>query len=84
MNNNKVQIKDVYLFNESLNETKMGESLLFLFEKVIDGKAEILVDGKGESIDSQERKDRIICHSDYETWESVIEHWDSFKYPYSR
>ena len=35
-NNNKVQIKDVFFFNETLKDVEMGESLLlllFLFEK---------------------------------------------------
>jgi len=32
-NNNKVQIKDVFFFNETLKDVEMGESLLLLFEK---------------------------------------------------
>jgi hypothetical protein len=31
-----------------------------------------------------ERKERIICQTDYESWESVIEYWDSIKFPYRR
>jgi hypothetical protein len=58
----------------------MSDSLLFVFEKVIEVNGDRLSIG----IESPERKERIICQSDYETWESVIEHWDSFKYPYSR
>jgi hypothetical protein len=73
-----VQIKDVFFLNESLNEDEMGDSLLFLFEKVI------AVNGDSSGIDSPEITERIICTSDYESWESVIEHWDSCKYPYSR
>ena len=30
------------------------------------------------------RIERIICKTDYETWNSVLEYWDSFKFPYSR
>ena len=37
--------------------------------------------GKTERI---ERKERIICQTDYESWESVIEYWDSIKFPYRR
>jgi len=37
--------------------------------------------GKTERI---KRKERIICQTDYESWESVIEYWDSIKFPYRR
>lgn len=37
-----------------------------------------------EKTERIERKERIICQTDYETWESVIEYWDSIKYPYRR
>jgi Nse4 C-terminal len=94
-----VQIKDVFFFTETLNEVEMGESLLFLFEKdIADKDASLSIDSQDskeskenkESQESQEkterseRKERIICKTDYETWESVIEYWDSFKYPYRR
>lgn len=73
-----MQIKDVFFLNETLKENEMGDSLLFLFEKVIAVNADSLC------IESQERKERIICQSDYESWESVIEYLYSFKYPYRR
>jgi hypothetical protein len=44
----------------------------------------IAVNADSLCIESQERKERIICQSDYDSWESVIEYWDSFKYPYRR
>jgi hypothetical protein len=69
-----VQIKDVFFFNETLKDVEMGESLLFLFKK------EIAVNAESLCIESPERN----CQSDYETWKSVIGHWDSFKYPYRR
>jgi hypothetical protein len=76
-----VQIKDVFFFNETLKNVEIGESLLFLFEKEIAVNAENL---SIESPERKERKERIICQSDYESWESVIEYWDSIKYPYRR
>lgn len=98
-NNKNVQIKDVFFFTETLKEVEMGETLLFLFEKDIADKEDSLcIDSQDskeskenkESQESQEkterieRKERIICQTDYETWESVIEYWDSIKYPYRR
>jgi hypothetical protein len=71
-----VQIKDVFFLNESLKDVEMGNSLLFLFEKVIS------VNANSFCIESQVRIEIIICQSEYETWESVIEYWDSHKYPY--
>jgi hypothetical protein len=73
-----VQIKDVFFLNETLKDVEMGNTLLFLFEKVISVNANSLC------IDNQIRTEKIICQSDYETWESVIEYWDSQKYPYRR
>ena len=81
-NNNKVQIKDVFFLNKTVNKPEMSDSLLFVFEKVI----EVIGDRLCIGIESKKKKQkktkkrRIICKSDYETWESVIEHWDSFKY----
>jgi hypothetical protein len=34
--------------------------------------------------DLNSKKNRIICQSDYESWNTVIEHWNSNKYPYTR
>lgn len=66
--------------NSSSKRQEEWNSLLFLFEKVISVNANSLC------IDSQvklrRRAERIICKSEYETWESVIEYWDSPKYPY--
>jgi hypothetical protein len=95
-----VQLIDVFLLNDSLIEVKADstKSLLFLFEKTVTKVSEGVdtfknsldstIDSPENSLDSTldtpEIKERIICHSDYDTWESVIEYWDSFKYPYSR
>ena len=94
--NNKVKIKDVFLLNENLNEVDQKQqtqrtqqsqqsksnSLLFVFEKLI----EVEVKNNANSLDKDinYRIERIICKTDYETWDSVLEYWDSFKYPYSR
>ena len=85
-----MQIKDVFFFTETLNEVEMGESLLFLFEKdIADKDASLSIDSQDrkeskEKTARSERKERIICQTDYATWESVIEYWDSIKYPYRR
>jgi hypothetical protein len=94
--NNKVKIKDVFLLNENLNEVDQKQqsqldqksqqsksnSLLFVFEKLI----EVEVKNNANSLDKDinYRIERIICKTDYETWDSVLDYWDSFKYPYSR
>ena len=92
-NNQNVQIKDVFFFTETLKEVEMGETLLFLFEKNITENDDSLCINSQDSKESQEskgkkerieRKERIICKTDYEAWESVIEYWDSIKYPYRR
>lgn len=71
-------IKDVFFLNETLKENEMGDYLLFLFEKVIAVNADSLC------IESQERKERILCQSDYESWNQLFNLGDSFKYPYRR
>jgi hypothetical protein len=92
-NNQNVQIKDVFFFTETLKEVEMGETLLFLFEKNITENDDSLCINSQDSKESQEskgkkerieRKERIICKTEYEAWESVIEYWDSIKYPYRR
>jgi hypothetical protein len=86
--NNKVKIKDVFLLNENLNEvdqsnqSHQSKSLLFLFEKLIE--VEVKNNANSWDKDINYRIERIICKTDYETWDSVLEYWDSFKYPYSR
>jgi hypothetical protein len=93
-NNKNVQIKDVFFFTETIKEVEMGDYLLFLFEKNITENDDSLCINSKDSKESKEskeskgkkfeRKERIICQTDYEAWESVIEYWDSIKYPYSR
>lgn len=71
-------IKDVFFLNETLKENEMGDYLLFLFEKVIAVNADSLC------IESQERKERILCQSDYDSCNQLFNLGDSFKYPYRR
>ena len=86
--NNEVKIKDVFLLNENLNEVDQSnlsnkrKSLLFLFEKLIE--VEVKNNANSWNKDINYRIERIICKTDYENWDSVLEYWDSFKYPYSR
>ena len=82
--------RNVFLFNENLDEVDKSQqthqsqrkSLLFLFEKNI--KVEVKNNANSLDKDINYRIERIICKTDYKTWDSVLEYWDSFKYPYSR
>ena len=51
-NNNKVQIKDVFFLNKTVNKPEMSDSLLFVFEKVI----EVIGDRLCIGIESQKKK----------------------------
>jgi hypothetical protein len=92
--NKKVKIKDVFLLNENenLNEVDQSKqshqrkSLLFLFEKVIELEEEVEVKNNANSLDKDinYRIERIICKTDYDSWDSVLDYWDSVKYPYIR
>jgi hypothetical protein len=62
----------------------VGNYLLFLFEKVISVHANSLCIDSQRTLPVSGRAERIICQSEDETWESVIEYWDSHKYPYRR
>lgn len=50
-NNNKVQIKDVFFLNKTVNKPEMSDSLLFVFEKVI----EVIGDRLCIGIESQKK-----------------------------
>jgi hypothetical protein len=85
-----VKIKDVFLLNEILNEVdkshqshqSQSKSLFFLFEKLIE--VEVKNNANNLDKDINYRIERIICKTDYECWDYVLEFWDSFKYPYIR
>ena len=55
-NNNKVQIKDVFFLNKTVNKPEMSDSLLFVFEKVI----EVIGDRLCIGIESPKKEEELF------------------------
>lgn len=75
-----VQLKNIYLFN---NESCLGR------RPEISGSDKNINDLlKNNTLlflfEDNFNNNRIICESDFETWETVIPFWDDIKYPYRK
>ena len=72
--------KDItnYIYSFNKNNTNVQILNVYLFNDDINKSLLFVFEEKSVEIN------RIICQTDYETWNSVIDKWNSSKYPYRR